>query len=434
MYKHVDYSAIRGFNYTQSDVWTDMYFWENYRHDIVERDMGYAQRLNLNSARIFLTYSSYLKDKEGFLANVKDFVQTAWKHGISTSPIVYHGLRFHPDDLVMRRPPMTEDGMFPLSKTVQDPSCWRLAEQYFDDLYQAIGQEPGLLFWDISNEPGYMQNFVTWYDTEPDYIQTFRTRPEDMVEFRRRQELTWALIRHLCRYVKARDPEHDIGVGNCFIWDTEASGTAELVDVIIFHDYSATRGRLRLVYDMAKALGEKYHKPVLNNETCCLCRANPYDMTLEMCAEYGFGWYVFELMIGADGWNRVHGICYPDGTVRDPAVVAALFGFYRNRGENIVQADVNQEDAVTDLTRRVAMLMEGTRQNRRLDHSGDAAELLELCEYAANLLEAGELTPMHYPPTARVAAYRRQETPNVEEIKDWLFAMLTTLRQACHLV
>ena len=34
MYKHVDYSAIRGFNYTQSDVWTDMYFWENYRHDI----------------------------------------------------------------------------------------------------------------------------------------------------------------------------------------------------------------------------------------------------------------------------------------------------------------------------------------------------------------------------------------------------------------
>ena len=123
MYKHVDYSAIRGFNYTQSDVWTDVYFWENYRHDIVERDMGYAQRLNLNSARIFLTYSSYLKDKQGFLANVKDFVQTAWKHGISTSPIVYHGLCFHPDDLVMRRPPMTEDGMFPLSKTVQDPSC-----------------------------------------------------------------------------------------------------------------------------------------------------------------------------------------------------------------------------------------------------------------------------------------------------------------------
>ena len=52
-----DYSFVRGFNYTQSNVWTDVNFWEEYDHDIVERDLGYAERLRLNSARIFSAFA-----------------------------------------------------------------------------------------------------------------------------------------------------------------------------------------------------------------------------------------------------------------------------------------------------------------------------------------------------------------------------------------
>ena len=84
-----DYSFVRGFNYTQSNVWTDVNMWDEYDHDVVERDMGYAERLHLNSARIFLPYGVYKADPDKFLADVKDFVQTAWRHGVSTNPIVY---------------------------------------------------------------------------------------------------------------------------------------------------------------------------------------------------------------------------------------------------------------------------------------------------------------------------------------------------------
>ncbi len=206
--------------------------------------------------------------------------------------------------------------------------------------------------------------------------------------------------------------------------------------MIIFHDYSATRGRLRKILDMAKAIGEKYGKPVLDNETCCLCRSNPYDMAIQMHEEYGIGWYLWELMIGNNMWTRAHGIFYPDGTIRDPSIVAAVLGFHRNRGDNypVIRADVNQEDYVTELLKRIDTLMISTRRNRRIDHSTDAAEVLELCEYAANILEAGELVPMTYPPTARVAAYRRQADPDVEELKDWLMEMATTLKNACRIV
>lgn len=432
MSKKVDYSAIRGFNYTQPDCGMDLKFWNNYNHDIVDRDMGYAERLHLNSARIFLIYDCYKQNPKQFLANVKDFVRTAWKHGISTNPIIFLGFRFAPDE-----PPfagmMSKPGLRPLSKAIEDPSCWYLGEQYFDALYEAIGDEPGLLFWDIANEPGYTDNFVTWYDDEPLYQQDYQERP-DMTLLRERQEKTWAIVRHFCKYVKAKDPEHDIGVGNIYIYETEHSGTAELVDVIVFHDYFCTRRRIREMLDMAVALGKKYNKPVLNNEMCCLCRANPYDMSIELHNEYKIGWYLFELMIGQDMWSRVHGVVYPDGTVRDPSIVAAIYGFYRNRGETAIRSDVNQEDYVTRVMILADRTLKSIRQSQFRDHSNDREDLLEVCEYAANLLEAGELVPMAYPPTAKIAAYRRQEQVDIQEIADYLMELLDILKKSCHIV
>ena len=387
----------------------------------------------MNSARIFLTYSSYIKNPQQFLSNVKDFVRTAWKHGISTNPIIYHGMRFLPEDLGERH--AGEPLSFP--KTLEDKSCWVLGEKYFDDLYDAIGNEPGLLFWDISNEPGFRVGNATWYEQEPEYARAWEDTP-DLEAVRARQELIWEFIRHFCRYVKQKDPVNAIGIGNTFIYETEPSGTAELVDIIVFHDYSETDSRIRGIYDQAKALGEKYGKPVINNETGCLCRANPYDAAIRAAEEYHFGFYLFELMIGADVWNRVHGICYPDGTVRDPSIVAALFGFYRNRGRDLLPTDVNQEGHADRALKMADEVLHKTRNGFSFapggDHSRDTAEMLEVCEYIANLLECGQLVPMDVPPTARIAAYRSQENPNADEIKDFLWQLAQTLKKACHIV
>ena len=430
MKRTVDYAALRGFNYTQPDAWNDRAFWSDYKHDVVERDMGYAKKLQLNCARIFLPFPVYREDPDRFLENVRDFVRTAWKYGIATNPIIFHIPYFFP----MEEEFVKAEGetLRPLSKTIRTPESWKIGEEYFDRLYEAIGNEPGLLFWDISNERGYTDNFATWYDEEPKYIQDFRPGVPDMKELREKQEKTWEFVRHFCRYVKAKDPDHDIGIGNIFIWETEASKTAELVDVIVFHDYSSTRARLREVLEMAIALGKKYNKPVLDNEMCCLARANPYDMSIQLHEEYGVGWFLFELMIGEDGWNRVHGIFYPDGTVRDPSIPAAVLGFYRNRSAAALRSDVDQEDYVSRAVFYADRAIRATRRHVKPDHSDDARILLEACEFAANLLEAGELVPMAYPPTAKIEAYRRMEAPDCDEIRDYLTELIETLKKATH--
>ena len=78
--------------------------------------------------------------------------------------------------------------------------------------------------------------------------------------------------------------------------------------------------------------------------------------------------------------------------------------------------------------------LHAARQNKGSDHSQDVENLLEVCEYAANLLEAGELVPMAYPPTAKIAAYRRQQNVDAMEIEDYLTELMGTLKKACHII
>jgi hypothetical protein len=135
-----------------------------------------------------------------------------------------------------------------------------------------------------------------------------------------------------------------------------------------------------------------------------------------------------------DGWNRVHGIVYPDGTVRDPSIVAAIAGFFRNRNGSAVPTDVNQEDhacyAIENARRAIIGLR---RQMIPTESATPVFALLEACEYIANLLEGGQHVPMDYPPTARIEAYRRQESPDTEEICLFLNSLVDTLKKACHL-
>jgi len=433
MKKVVDYSKIRGFNYTPRSKSNNFFTgWLDLDLERIDVDMSYAEKLHLNSARVFMSYEAYAIDKEKFLSNLKALVQICWKHGVSMNPIFFLGFRFLEED--RKRPMggfMSGPGLRPIAKTLEDPSCWYLGEQYVDDIVAAVGDEPGILWWDVANEPGYTDNFVTWYDEEPEYMHDYQERP-DMEQLRYGQEKTWAIVRHFCEYVKKADPNHDIGVGNIYIYETEPSGTAPLVDVICFHDYFPTRKRMREMLDLAKELSAKYNKPLVNNEMCCIGRANPYDMSIELHDEYGIGFYLFELMIGNGMWSRVHGVCYDDGTVRDPSIVAAIFGFFRNRTETAIRSDVNQEDYVNRVQILAQRVTLAVRNSKFGDHSNDVENVLEVAEYAANLLEGGELIPMTYPPTAKIAAMRRRNDVDVQEALDYMEELVGMLVKACH--
>lgn len=391
-----NYSHIKGFNHEPD--------FDCYTHEQASREMLYAQRLGLNSCRLFMPLHFWRNNRGNFLSHLQDFIRTAWEHGISTTPI-----------LMM---PYFTDGQTEYwindDSQPEIPGCYfkenyHIGEDFVTDVVNLLKDEPGLLFWDVMNEP-------SWHG--------FIINVTDPQEKQRRLDMVWAFLHHFVKLTRDLDPVNALGIGHTFIKDTELSNTGDMVDIIIFHNYAETRSRVEDTCKRALELSEKYGKPVIDNETGCLCRANPYDVAIEIHDRHNIGWYIFKLMIEG-GWASAHGICYPDGTVRDPSIVAAIRGFFRNRSETAVYPDINME---RHAEKAIAFAKDAL--NRR----ASAEELLEAAEYIANMLECGELVPMAFPPTAQINAYRRAEAPNIVEIRMFLYTMVKKLKDVCGIV
>ena len=178
------------------------------------------------------------------------------------------------------------------------------------------------------------------------------------------------------------------------------------MDVIAFHDYLTTRKEIREVYEAAgKCAAEQGGKPVINNEMGCIGRANPYDVELEFCEEYHYGYYIFNLVIRGF-WAPLHGIVYPDGTVRDPSIVAAMFGFYRNRGAGRVLPQGNREEYAAVAVEKVKKALAVDKQSLFTKFEATTDEILEAAERCVNILECCEIVPMDDLLSARLAELR----------------------------
>ena len=119
-----DYSFVRGFCYSGSIFVPE---------DKLRREFGYAQKLALNSTRIWLSCRAYEKDPKGFIEKLVRFVRVANEMGITTMPILFNGNGLDPNDL--------EESFRPRG------------DKYVRDVVAAIQNEPGLIMWDIMNEP-----------------------------------------------------------------------------------------------------------------------------------------------------------------------------------------------------------------------------------------------------------------------------------------
>ena len=381
-----DYSFVKGVNH---GLERDM--------DALRRHLGYGKRLGINSVRIWLSYKEYAKEGEGYVDVLRNFIRTCDSEGVTVMPILFNGNGIDPAIL--------EDAFL--------PEC----EKYTKAIVEGVKNEPGLIMWDVMNEP----------PCNPLILEAPNQEVKDGWYAK-----IWKFVRHFCKYVKSLDSENAMTVGNWLAVDMESS--ADLVDVLSYHDYSTTLKGVKNAAKLALSVGEKYGKPVINNETCCIARANPYDQVIQAMDEMHIPWYVFNLMIEGY-WNDVHGIFYEDGTVRDPAIAAAIVGCFRNRDLNaIVPEKPNREHQAAISIQKAAELLADENKDVFAYGGLNIDALLDVCEEMANLLECGQLIPMQIPPTARVAAFRKQEHVSELEVKKFTFELAKLLKESCQLL
>jgi hypothetical protein len=346
-----DVSTIRGVNYCYAEYGGHPGMWSNYSATITERDLNYAQRLGINQIRCFISYASYQSNSNEFRQNLLHLVRAADQRGMGVMPVVGYGSQ------------MREEG-------------YPGTEAWAKFLVDTLGKEPGLAFWDVCNEP--------------DYPPTPTNRVASRIAF----------ARHMAGVFRRLDGQTPVTIG--FAFESTMEKYPDDVDVLVFHDYLPTREAVRADLARAKRAAAAAHKQVMDDETGCVARSNPYDVTIQEHMNAQVGYYLWELMIvwdGTHGWGTVHGIFYPDGTVRDPSIPMAVMGIFRNRGTNVVRERPDREGRVTATVR-------GAREWLATEN-GDWNAGLDVAEVAANLLESAQIAPLHELPTRQVELLRR---------------------------
>jgi hypothetical protein len=128
----------------------------------------------------------------------------------------------------------------------------------------------------------------------------------------------------------------------------------------------------------------------------------------------------------------VHGLVYPDGTIRDPSIIAAIYGFQRKRDPNTsVMENPNREGKAQKAFDQLNTALAGGSGDRK----STTDDILEAAEYCANLLEAAQMVPMREPPTAKIQYWRAQRPDQRDEaaIRKFAGELGQTLKVNCNL-
>ena len=293
-----DFSDMRGANYVPSYARNDVQIWMDYDRSVIDRELGYAERLKLNTVRVFLQYAVYEQDPKLFLERLENFLSLCGKHQIRMMPVVFDSCFGEFPDLVRYR---DKDWMACPGQNRLGPDHWPKLKQYVSDVVGSHKDDPRIVMWDVMNEP----------------TCTSFNKPDD-------QRLIWAFLDHFLDYVRQQQPVQPLTVG------VEHSSLIPKVlakiDVLCLHNY---RQDLREDIRQVQALSRQHGKPAIINEVVGRPQ-QPFSYVMPILREEKIGWCFWELMLGKTQFSRAafpyQGLVYPDGTCFDAREVALVAG------------------------------------------------------------------------------------------------------------
>ncbi len=300
-----DYRWLRGANYVPSYARNDVQLWMDYDAAIVDRELDYAEKLQLNCVRVFLQVAVYQQNPQRFLDNLESLLSLCRQHRIQLMPVIFDSCFGEFPDLEGYR---EKDWMACPGQHRLGPEHWPALERYVQDVVGRYRHDPRILMWDVMNEP-----YITSFNTPADHqvIHTFLGQALDMV---RRQQ-----------------PGQPLTIG----WENAALALDPLqyvdrVDVISFHNYTP---QLRDAIRSAAAGGRRLRKPVIINEVVGRPHQS-FQFAMPILREERIGWCFWELMLGRTQFSRNHppyqGLIYPDGQCYDVDEVAHVLNVSRD--------------------------------------------------------------------------------------------------------
>ena len=261
-----------GCNFTPSTAINQLEMWQADTFDLptIERELGRAAGLGMNTVRVYLHDLAWLADAGGFLARIDRFLDCSSKLGIRPLFVLFDDC-WNPNPKIGRQPdpkPGCHNSGWlqsPGVSIVNDPTQWDRLERYVRDLLGYFRQDDRILAWDLYNEPGNSQQ----------------------------DEQSLPLLRSVFEWARAAGTSQPL---TCAVWYENAvlnSFQLEASDVISFHNYNGAENLAAQIAGL-----REHRRPLLCTEWLARGRNSVVSTCLPVFHREGVACYNWGLVAG----------------------------------------------------------------------------------------------------------------------------------------
>jgi hypothetical protein len=282
------YGWQRGCNFIPGNAINQLEMWQASSFDTatINRDLGYAAGIGLNSMRVFLHHAAWQQDREGFKQRVNTYLGIADKHGISTILVLFDDC--WNNTYTTGKQPDPKPGIHN-SGWLQDPGVIRetspalndTLEVYVKDVLTTFANDKRILLWDLYNEPGNSK---------------YGNKSKDLLV----QTFSWA------RQTPAQQPL-SAGVWNKDLPELNAFQLANS-DVITYHNYGDEKEHKATIDSL-----RKYGRPLICTEYMARTRGSRFENIMPLLKQEKVAAFNWGLVAGKSNTIYAWDTPMPDG-------------------------------------------------------------------------------------------------------------------------
>lgn len=343
---------IVGANFLPSNAINQLEMWQAETFDTatINRELGWAASLGMNTVRVYLHDLLYLQDSLGFYARMDQFLDIARRQGIKPM-FVFFDSCWDPFPATGKqrapKPYVHNSGWVqsPGQTVLKDPSRQPYLEHYVKGVVRRFAQDDRILAWDIWNEPDNM--------TGPSY---------EKVEVPNKAALVLPLLKKAFAWARSQHPAQPLTSG---IWTGDWSShngmkpierlQVEESDIITFHNYDKPA-------DFEKRIKwlQRYKRPIVCTEYMARPNGSTFEGFLPIAKKYGVGMYNWGFVDGKsqtiypwDSWTKTYSA--------EPPVW--FHDIFRRDGTPYRQAEVDLIRSLTQPKRKMVSSVKTTTGN-----------------------------------------------------------------------
>jgi hypothetical protein len=279
-----------GGNFLPSTAINELEMWQADTFDptTIDRELGWAEGIGMNTMRVFLHNLLWEQDAKGFQQRIDTFLAIAARHHIRPVFVLFDSCWEPFPKLGPQHPPIPgvhNSGWVqaPGASVLADPTQYPRLEAYTKGIVSAFANDSRILAWDLWNEPDN-GNDSSYAKGEP----------------KNKNEIILGLLPLVFEWARSAHPTQPLTSG---LWHGDwtslttmpplARVQIEQSDVITFHNYGWPEEFEKVIKQL-----QQFHRPIICTEYMARGAGSLFDTVLPVAQKY---------RVGAINWGLVAG-------------------------------------------------------------------------------------------------------------------------------